>query len=158
MKIKRRENSIFDAAQISDAGWGMMEIIVGILLTAIVGFLSLHLINLGLAIYKLNSGAKGVAEKLETAKQMAINQNKEISVLFDAKENKFGIDRNGNGKLENAEAEDMPDGVTLSQDGQVIFSRAGRLLKDSKEPNIVIRNTRDSRRVSVSSMGAIEID
>ena len=158
MKLKRRENSIFAAARISDAGWGMMEIIVGILLTAIVGFLSLHLINLGLAIYKLNSGAKGVAEKLETAKQMAINQNKEISVLFDAKENKFDIDRNGNGRLENYEAEDMPDGITLSQDGQVIFSRAGRLLKDSKEPNIVIRNTRDSRRVSVSSMGAIEID
>jgi Tfp pilus assembly protein FimT len=158
MKVQNRENRKIVPIPFTEAGWGMMEIIVGILLAAIVGFISLHLINLGLAMYKLNAGAKGVAEKLETAKQMAVNQNKEVTVLFDSKENIFGIDRNGNGKLENAEAEDMPDGVTLSQDGQVIFSRAGRLMKDSKEPSIVIRNTRDSRRVSVSSMGAIEID
>ncbi len=158
MKVRRREKGKNSTFQTLDAGWGMMEIIVGILLAAIVGFISLHLINLGLAMYKLNSGAKGVAEKLETAKQMAVTQNKEISVLFDANANKFGIDRNTNGKLESAEAEDMPDGVSISQDGQVVFSRAGRLLKDSKEPSIVIRNTRDSRRVSVSSMGAIEID
>jgi len=158
MKVQHRENRKIVPIPFTEAGWGMMEIIVGILLTAIVGFISLHLINLGLAMYKLNAGAKGVAEKLETAKQMAVNQNKEVTVLFDSKENKFGIDRNGNGRLENAEAEDMPDGVTLSQDGQVVFSRAGRLMKDSKEPSVVIRNTRDSRRVSVSSMGAIEID
>ena len=158
MKVQPRENRKIVPIPFTEAGWGMMEIIVGILLAAIVGFISLHLINLGLAMYKLNAGAKGVAEKLETAKQMAVNQNKEVTVLFDSKENKFGIDRNGNGRLENAEAEDMPDGVTLSQDGQVVFSRAGRLIKDSKEPSIVIRNTRDSRRVSVSSMGAIEID
>lgn len=158
MKVQNRENRKIVPIPFTEAGWGMMEIIVGILLAAIVGFISLHLINLGLAMYKLNAGAKGVAEKLETAKQMAVNQNKEVTVLFDSKENIFGIDRNGNGKLENAEAEEMPDGVTLSQDGQVIFSRAGRLMKDSKEPSIVIRNTRDSRRVSVSSMGAIEID
>jgi Tfp pilus assembly protein FimT len=158
MKVKNRENRKIVPIPFTEAGWGMMEIIVGILLAAIVGFISLHLINLGLAMYKLNAGAKGVAEKLETAKQMAVNQNKEVTVLFDSKENIFGIDRNGNGKLENAEAEEMPDGITLSQDGQVIFSRAGRLMKDSKEPSIVIRNTRDSRRVSVSSMGAIEID
>lgn len=158
MKVQNRENRKIVPIPFTEAGWGMMEIIVGILLAAIVGFISLHLINLGLAMYKLNAGAKGVAEKLETAKEMAVNQNKEVTVLFDSKENKFGIDRNGNGRLENAEAEDMPDGVTLSQDGQVVFSRAGRLMKDSKEPSIVIRNIRDSRRVSVSSMGAIEID
>ena len=147
IKFKRDEN-----------GLGLMEVIVGILLTAIIGFVALHLVNLGIAMYKLSSGAKDIAQKLEKAKDMAVSQNKEISVLFDSKENKYGIDRNGNGRLESAEFEEMPEGTSLSQDGQIIFSRSGKPTKDSKEPSIVIRNTRDSKRVSVSSLGAVEIE
>lgn len=142
----------------SEHGWGLMEIIVGILLTAIVGFIALHLINLGVAMFKLSSGAKDVAQKLESARQLAINQNKDIGVIFDAKENRFGIDRNGNTRLETAEVEELPEGISISQDGFVVFNRTGKLTKDSKEPTIVIRNTRDSKRVSVSSMGSIEIE
>lgn len=142
----------------NERGLGLMEVIVGILATAIIGFIGLHLVNLGLAMYKLSSGAKDIAEKLERAKDMAVSQNKDISVLFDAKENKYGIDRNGNGKLESAEYEEMPEGITLSQDGTVTFSRSGKPTRDSKEPSIVIRNTRDSKRVSVSSLGAVEIE
>jgi Tfp pilus assembly protein FimT len=141
-----------------ERGLGLMEVIVGILATAIIGFIALHLVNLGLAMYKLSSGAKDIAEKLERAKDLAVSQNKDISVLFDSKENKYGIDRNGNGRLESAEYEDMPEGISLSQDGLVTFSRAGKPTKDSKEPSIVIRNTRDSKRVSVSSLGAVEIE
>ena len=142
----------------SESGWGLMEIIVGILMTAIVGFISLHLINLGIAMFKLSSGAKDVALKLETAKQLAITQNKDIGVIFDSKENRFGVDRNGNGRLETAEVEELPDGIMISKDGHVIFSRTGKLTKDSREPSIVIRNTRDTKRVNVSSMGSIEIE
>ena len=101
---------------------------------------------------------KDIAEKLERAKDLAVSQSKDVSVLFDAKENKYGIDRNGNGRLESAELEEMPEGITLSQDGLVTFSRSGKPTKDSKEPSIVIRNTRDSKRVSVSSLGAVEIE
>jgi Tfp pilus assembly protein FimT len=139
-------------------GLGLMEVIVGILATAIIGFIALHLVNLGLAMYKLSSGAKDIAEKLEKAKDLAVSQSKDVSVLFDSKDNKFGIDRNANGKLESAEYEEMPEGITLSQDGMVTFSRSGKPTKDSKEPSIVIRNTRDSKRVSVSSLGAVEIE
>jgi hypothetical protein len=135
-----------------------MEIIVGILLTAIVGFITLHLINLGVAMFKLSSGAREVAQKLETARQLAITQNKDVGVIFDSRENRFGVDRNSNGRLETAEIEELPEGITISQDGFVIFSRTGKLTKDSKEPSIVIRNTRDSKRVNVSSMGSIEIE
>ncbi|MBI3654424.1 MAG: hypothetical protein HY231_25630 [Acidobacteria bacterium] len=142
----------------NETGLGLMEAIVGVLLIAIVGFVALHLVNLGLAMYKLSSGAKDVAEKLEKAKELAVSQNKDITVLFDAKENRFGIDRNGNGRLESIEAEEMPEGVSLSQDGQITFSRSGKLTKDSKEPSIVIRNTRDSKRVSVSSLGTVDIE
>ncbi len=142
----------------NDKGLGLMEVIVGILATAIIGFIALHLVNLGFAMYKLSSGAKDIAHKLEKAKDLAISQNKEISVLFDSKENQYGIDRNGNGRLESAEYEEMPEGVSLSQDGQIIFSRTGKPTKDSREPNIVIRNNRDSKRVSVSSLGAVEIE
>jgi hypothetical protein len=139
-------------------GLGLMEVIVGILATAIIGFIALHLVNLGVAMYKLSSGANDIAEKLERAKDLAVTQNKEVSVLFDSKENKYGIDRNGNGRLESAEFEEMPEGVSFSQDGQIIFSRTGKPTKDSKEPSIVIRNTRDSKRVSVSALGAVEIE
>jgi len=154
--VKGKEEPI--KSKRNEKGLGLMEVIVGILATAIIGFIGLHLVNLGLAMYKLSSGAKDIAEKLERAKDMAVSQNKDISVLFDAKENKYGIDRNGNGRLESAEYEEMPEGITLSQDGAVTFSRSGKPTKDSKEPSIVIRNTRDSKRVSVSSLGAVEIE
>lgn len=153
----QKSNTPFPAAS-AEQGLGLMEIIVGILLTAIVGFIALHLINLGVAMFKLSSGAKDVAQKLESARQSAISQNKEVGVIFDAKENRFGVDRNGNGRLETAEIEELPEGISISQDGHVIFNRAGKLTADSKEPSIVIRNTRDSKRVSVSSMGSIEIE
>ena len=142
----------------SENGWGLMEIIVGILLTAIVGFIALHLINLGIAMFKLNTGANDIAKKLESAKQLAITQNKDIGVIFEAKENRFGVDRNGNGRLETTEVEELPEGISISQDGFITFTRTGKLTRDSKEPSIVIRNTRDSKRVSVSSMGSIEIE
>jgi hypothetical protein len=139
-------------------GIGLMEIVVGVLLAAIIGFIALHLVNLGLAMYKLSSGANSIAQKLENAKQTAVNQNQEITVIFEAKDNRYGIDRNNNGRLESVETEELPDGVTISQDGLVVFSRTGKLTKNSKEPNVVIRNSRDSKRVSVSSAGIIEIE
>jgi Tfp pilus assembly protein FimT len=156
VEVKRKWQPI--QSKHNEKGLGLMEVIVGILATAIIGFIALHLVNLGLAMYKLSSGANEIAEKLERAKSLAVSQNKEISVLFDSKENKYGIDRNGNGKLESAEFEEMPEGVSFSQDGQIVFSRSGKPTKDSKEPSIVIRNTRDSKRVSVSSLGAVEIE
>ncbi|MEW6129187.1 MAG: GspH/FimT family pseudopilin [Acidobacteriota bacterium] len=152
--IKQRPQII----RVGEFGMGLMEIIVGVLIAAIIGFIALHLVNLGLAMYKLSSGANSVAEKLENAKQMAINQNQEVSVIFDSKDNLFGIDRNNNGRLESVETEEMPDGISISQDGLVIFSRNGKLNKNSKEPSIVVRNSRDSKRVNVSAAGIIEIE
>ena len=158
MKVRKEQNAKTKFLRVGEFGIGLMEIIVGVLLAAIIGFIALHLVNLGLAMYKLSSGANSIAEKLENAKQTAVNQNQEISVIFEAKDNIYGIDRNNNGRLESVETEELPDGVSISQDGLVVFSRTGKLTKNSKEPGVVIRNNRDSKRVSVSSAGIIEIE
>lgn len=158
MDVRKDQQTNTKLIAVGEIGVGLMEIIVGVLLAAIIGFIALHLVNLGLAMYKLSSGANSIAQKLENAKQTAVNQNQEITVIFEAKDNIYGIDRNNNGRLESVETEELPDGVVISQDGLVVFSRNGKLTKNSKEPSVVIRNSRDSKRVSVSSAGIIEIE
>lgn len=141
-----------------EAGIGLMEVIVGSLLTLIIGSILLHFVRLGFAMYQLNSTTNYVAQELEKAREMAKIRNQDIGVIFEAKEQRYGIDRNGNGKLESAEAEELPEGVSLSSYALVTFTRSGRLASNSKEPQILISNARNTRMVSVSSMGSVVID
>ena len=141
-----------------EAGIGLMEAIVALLVILIVGTVALHLGKMGIAMYRLNAATGGIAQELEIARDQAIESHASISVIFDAKDDRFGLDRNGNGRLDNIEAEDLPAGVDISEDAVVIFSRSGNLFPGSKQPNIIICNTTKSRRVSVSKSGVVEID
>lgn len=142
----------------SEAGIGLMEVIVGLLVALIVGSILLHLCKVGFAVYKLNAATSGVATELEMARDMALSRKEEVGVIFDAKGKRFGLDRNRNGRLDNIEAEELPSGVSLERDTIINFSRSGSLQSGSKQPHIIISNSRGSRKVSVSSMGAIDID
>ena len=142
----------------TDAGLGLMEAIVGVLVALIVGSVLLHLGRMGVAVYRINGATDGIAQQLEMARQQAINQRSNMNVIFKAKERTFGVDRNGNGRLDAFEAEELPVGVEISEDDVVTFSRSGNLVPGSKRPNIVISNTAKTRRVSVSNSGAIEIE
>lgn len=142
----------------TEAGLGLMEAIVGLLVVLIVGSVLLHLGRMGFAMYRLNAATGGIAEELELARGQALEQRISISVIFNAKERMFGVDRNGNGRLDSVEAEELPAGVDISEDAVVIFARSGNLAPGSKQPNIVVSNTTKSRRVSVSKSGTIEID
>ena len=141
-----------------EAGLGLMEAIVGLLVVLIVSSVLLHLGRMGFAMYRLNAATGGIAEELELAREQAIDRRATVSVIFDAKDKRFGLDRNGNGRLDSVEAEELPAGVEIAEDAVVIFARSGRLAPGSKQPNIIISNTSKSRRVSVSKSGAIEVD
>ena len=141
-----------------EVGRGLMEVIVGALIVLIVGSVFLHVIRLGWNMYRLNSATSVVAEMLNKARDSAMKDDKKISVIFDADQNKFGIDRNGNGKLDRNEAEDMPDGITISDASAICFLPTGALPAKSKPPRIVVSNNRDSRSVNVSSAGSIDIE
>jgi hypothetical protein len=141
-----------------EAGLALMEAIVGLLVLLIVGSVVLHLGKMGFAMYRLNAATGGIAEELEIAREQAIESRASISVIFDAKDERFGLDRNGNGRLDSVEAEELPAGVEISEDAIVIFARSGNLAPGSKQPNIIISNTTKSRRVSVSKSGTVEID
>ena len=141
-----------------DAGLGLMEAIVAILLGLILASVVLHLGRMGIAMYKLNSTTGGIAQELELARGHALARRANVSVFFQAKEKRFGVDRNGNGRLDNFEAEDLPSGVEISEDAVVTFGKSGYLAPGSKEPKIVVSNVRSSRRVSVSKSGIIEVD
>ena len=140
------------------AGLGLMEAMVGILLGLILASVVLHLGRMGVSMYKLNSTTGGIAQQLQLAREQAVSRRSTVSVIFQAKEKRFGLDRNGNGRLENFEAEELPSGLDLSEDAVVTFARSGYLAPGSKEPSIVISNARNSRRVSVSKAGLIETD
>jgi Tfp pilus assembly protein FimT len=141
-----------------DAGMGLMEAIVGFLVTLIVCAVAVHLCRIGYARYRLATATKGIAQQLEQAREQAVNRRENVSVIFNARANTFGLDRNGNGKLDTFEIEELPDSIKLSEDTVVTFSRRGSLASKSKEPRIMISNVRDTRSVSVSSMGTIDID
>lgn len=135
-----------------------MEAIVGLLVALIVGSVLLHLGRTGFAMYKLNAATAGIAEELDLAREQAVARRESVSVIFKANEAVFGVDHNGNGRLDSGETEELPAGVEISEDAVVTFARSGNLAAGSKQPNIVISNTAKSRRVSVSKSGAIEID
>jgi hypothetical protein len=135
-----------------------MEAIVGFLVTLIVCAVVVHLCRIGYARYKLSTATKGIAQQLERAREQAMSRRENVSVIFNAKANTFGLDRNGNGRLDSFEVEELPDSIKLSEDTVVTFSRKGSLASKSKEPRIMISNVRDTRSVSVSSMGAVDIE
>jgi hypothetical protein len=150
--LKRRSRNC------GEAGLGMMEVMVGVLVTLILGSVLLHLVRLGYALYELNSTTNGIAMELESARDLATSRNQQVRVIFKATESRFGVDRNGNGRLDSSEVEELPEGVTLDEDAVVTFASDGTLKDGSKDPRVVISNSRDSRSVSVSSIGVIEID
>ena len=142
----------------TENGLGLMEVIVGILVMLIVSSILLHLIRLGYEMHKLNSATTVIAEKLGVAREQAMTQRQDFSVIFEAENKRFGWDRNNNGRLDSAEADELPEGVGIAEDSVVTFTQTGRLKKGSKEPEIIISNTRNSRKITVSSLGAIDID
>lgn len=135
-----------------------MEVIVGVLVTLILGSIFLHIIRLGYAMYRLNAASNAIAVELNRARQMAMSGNRMVSVIFDPEKNVFGIDRNSNGKLERAEAEDVPGEVSLIEGTSITFMPSGSPPSKSKKPSITISNTRGSRNISVSAMGFVEIE
>ena len=141
-----------------EVGRGLMEVIVGALIVLIVGSVFLHVVRLGWNMYRLNSATSVVAEMLNKARDSAMKEDKKVSVVFDEEQNKFGIDRNGNGKLDRNEAEEMPEGITISDASTICFLPNGSLPAKSKPPRIKVSNSRDSRSVNVSSVGSIDIE
>ena len=141
-----------------EAGLGLMEVIVGVLATVIVGSILLNLGRTGFSMYRLNAAIGGITEELDLARQQAVANHESVSVIFSTKKNVFGMDRSGNNRLDAGEAEELPDGVEVSEDVVVTFASSGNLAPGSKQPNIVISNTTKSRHVSVSKSGVIEID
>jgi hypothetical protein len=143
---------------LTDLGLGLMEAIVGILAGLILISVLIHVARLGYTMYKLRLATTSVADELSKAREMAKRENRKVCLIFDAEENKFGIDRNGNGRLDLSEAEELPDGVTISETISITFTPSGTLPPKSKEPQITISNERGSNKISVSSMGSISID
>jgi hypothetical protein len=135
-----------------------MEVIVGSLVTLIICAIVLHLARIGYAKYQLSSATKEIAQQLERARGQAMSKRESVTVIFNAKANTFGVDRNANGRLDNFESEELPKSIRLSEDVEVTFSRKGSLAPKSKEPRIAVSNVRSSRYINVSSVGTIDID
>ena len=142
----------------SSRGRGMMEVIVGLLVVMIVGSLFVHIVRLGYQVYELNTAGSTVADELNKARQIAIKQNRKVSVVFDEEKNQYGIDLNGNGKLDGAEGEDMPEGIAISDNAVIVFLPSGNLPPKTKDHHIVITNSRTSRSITVSAMGAVSVE
>ncbi|HXG93996.1 MAG TPA: hypothetical protein VNN73_16750 [Blastocatellia bacterium] len=141
-----------------EAGLGLMEAIVATLVVIIVGSVLLQLAKQGIAAYRLSSATSSIAGMLEKARDTAKSMSINVRVIFDAKGNRFGLDRNGNSKLDSIEVEELPTGISLSEDAVVVFTKKGDLARGSEPPRINISNNHSTRIVTVSSMGSIDIE
>lgn len=141
-----------------EAGVGFMEVIVGLLIALIVAFIVIRLLRVGYEKFMLHTATTGVARELETAKELAQERGQNVTVIFNAKASIFGIDRNGDGKLDINEFEELPDAVKMAEDAAVTFSKSGKLAPKSKPPRIAIKSSGSSSNVTVSSIGLIEIE
>ena len=141
-----------------EAGIGLMEVIVGTLCTLIVAFVLIQVVRIGYAKIKLRWATESLVRELSGAKDLAKARGQNVCVIFEAKNNRYGIDRNGNGGLENNEAEDLPEEMSLSEDAAVTFTKFGTLAPKSKEPEIIVSNARASHNCRVNSAGIIDID
>lgn len=141
-----------------DRGVGITEVIVSVVLVLILATVFIRLFKIAYGKYRLNMAITSVAHELEMAREQAKERKQDVSVIFIAKEGHFGIDRNRNGMLDYNEFEELPEGAKLSEDASVVFTKSGKPARGSKEPRIIISNTRGSRNVSVSSLGIIEIE
>ena len=144
--------------QSREAGMGLMEVIVGSLCALIVMFVLLQVGRIAYSKITLRWATESLAGELKDAKELAKARGQNVSVLFDAKRNRYGIDRNGNGSLEGSEAEELPEAMSLAEDAAVTFTKAGALAPKSKEPQIILSNVRESHHVTVSSAGIIDTD
>ena len=141
----------------SEAGIGLMEFIFSLAVVLILGSITAHLLGMAYRYYELKTATSLVADRLESARGMAREQNQPTGVILDFKTNRLGIDRNHNGKLESIEAEDLPASVSLSNDSTITFASNGKL-EGNKQPKIVVSNSIISHAVRVSPLGVIEID
>jgi len=142
----------------ADAGVGFMEVIVGLLIATTVTFVVIRLVQIGYEKVILHTATTGIARELETAREIAKARGQNITVLFNAKAGIYGIDRNGDGKLDINEFEELPDAIKIAEDAAVTFCKTGKLAPKSKEPHIAIRSNRNSHNVTVSNAGLIEIE
>lgn len=135
-----------------------MEVIVGSLCAVIVAFVLLQVVRIGYAKATLRWATEGIVAELANAKSQARARGQNVSVIFDARHNRYGIDRNGNGSLDPNEADDLPEEMSLAEDAAITFTKNGVLAPKSKEPQINVSNARDSHKVTVSSAGIIDVD
>lgn len=142
----------------TDAGIGFMEVIVGLLIAATVAMIAIRLLQMGYEKFMLHTATARIARELETAREMARERGLKVTVLFNAKASIFGIDRNGDGKLDINEFEELPDAIKLSEDAAVTFTKSGKLAPNSQAPQIAVRSPRGAHNVTVSSIGLIEIE
>ncbi|HEY6331272.1 MAG TPA: hypothetical protein VI756_18245 [Blastocatellia bacterium] len=140
------------------AGRGMMEVVVGLLVAVILGSIFIHVVKMGISMYTLNSTTGDVAEHLNRARSIAMSENRKVAVFFDVAKNVYGIDLNGNGRLDPGETEDLPEGIGLAEDCSVVFLPSGNLPPKAKLPQITISNTHNSKNISVSSFGTVSIE
>jgi len=140
------------------AGRGMMEVVVGLLVAVILGSIFVHVVKLGISMYSLNSTTGEVAEQLNRARALAMKENRKVSVFFDVEKNQYGIDLNGNGKLDSSESEELPEGIALTESCSVVFLPSGNLPAKAKLPNIAISTTHNQKNISVSSFGSVSVE
>ena len=141
-----------------EAGVGLMEAIIAVLVAVIIGFVVFQFVRQTIASYRLNEATSSITETLGQARDQATSKNDRVKVIFDAVSNRFGMDKNNNGKLDSMEAVELPTGIELSEDAVIIFTRSGRLAKESKRPRISVSNDANSRTLSISPMGHVEIE
>lgn len=107
--------------------------------------------------YKLSTTTETVSAMLQTARARAMRDGKSVTVIFNSSIHQFGIDENGDGRLEAEESFAAPDGISFQPYVSITFMPNGELPAGVTSAAVTISNGSESRSINVMRDGQIEI-
>lgn len=144
-------------------GVTLVEIVIGTAIMALLAeFAAVNFIG-QLPTRRLNGAIQQVVWDLRAARMRAINQNQNVIVTFISDhEYAIGPDLNNNGVLDGAESETIDirsqyASITFTDPLPAPFTFNPRGLSNIS-PVVTLTNHRDTRRVTVTLVGHVEVD
>lgn len=107
--------------------------------------------------YKLTSTTQAISATLQSARVRAVRENRTVSVIFNASSRQFGIDEDGNGRLEPKEAFLIPNGVSFGPYITISFMPDGLLPEGMSALAVTVTNGSETRSINVLPNGELKL-